>query len=98
MVSEGFCDIIYPAPFIQHEVVVGVSPGIVLIYDSERFCKAVKYNTRERKTQFKASEIISYLKPKRIYKIPPLTKPDLNDFDQLTKVYQEPLEAILNQL
>jgi len=98
MVSEGFCDIIYPAPIVKHEVVVGVSPGTVVIYDSERFCKAVKYYTRERKTQFKASEIIPYLKPKGIYKIPPSTKSELNDFDKLSKAYQEPLESILNQL
>jgi predicted P-loop ATPase/GTPase len=98
IVSEGFCDIIYPAPLFQHEVVVGVSPGTIVIYDSNRFCKAVKYHTRERKSQFRASEIVSYLKPMGIYKIPPLTKSELDDFDKLSKTYQEPLESILTKL
>lgn len=98
MVSEGFCDIIYPAPIIKHDVIVAVAPGNVVIYDPKRFDKAVRYHTVEGKNQFKASEIIPYLKPREIHSIPPLTKRELSDFERLSEAYVKPIESVISQL
>ncbi|MBD3207605.1 hypothetical protein GF319_14835 [Candidatus Bathyarchaeota archaeon] len=98
LVSEGFCDIIYHAPRIEHDVVIGVSPGYTVKYPPKRFSKAIKYKSREGKTQFKASEIISYIKPEKINKISPLTSAELKDLEKVSEAYSETINSIMNQI
>lgn len=98
MVSEGFCDIIYPAPRMDHDVVVAVAPGVVLLYDSKRFMKAAQYHTFEGKKEFKASEVIQYLKPVKMYRIPVLTQLELCELDKIAEAYIDPIETVIKQL
>jgi predicted P-loop ATPase/GTPase len=98
MVSEGFCDIIYPVPRMDHDVVVAVAPGVVILYDPKRFSKAVQYNTVEGKKEFKASEVIQYLKPVKMHRIPVLTQLELRDLDKLAGAYIDPIETVIRQL
>ena len=98
MVSEGFCDIIYNAPRIEHDFIVGVSPGYTVKYNPKRFSKVIEYKASEGKTQFKASEIISYLKPEKINRISPLTSSELKDLDRVSEAYGETIDSIISQV
>jgi len=95
LVVEGFNDSIYPWSGVENStIVLAVSPGHIIIYNTKEFYKAIN-NQKATKVFY---DVANKAKPIKILKTPPLTKHDIKDTTTLTKKYGNVLSDIVNIL
>lgn len=95
LVVEGFNDSIYPWSGVENStIVLAVSPGYAMIYNTREFYKAINHPKATRVFY----DIAGRVKPINILKIPPLTKRDIEDTSMLTKKYSDILTKIVDAL
>jgi predicted P-loop ATPase/GTPase len=99
MVVEGFNDAVCPAPGMRYEVVVGVGPGIVALYDPSDFDRAIKVRSTigSNPMELRSNNIVELIKPDEILTVPALKSKDLVAFDRLSQKLDELVVAILKR-
>lgn len=72
------------------DLVLITAPGAVIAYDGNKYRKAIYLYASFHKTlEIRTSDIITLLTPIKVFKIKPLTKAELEDYDRLAKKYME---------
>lgn len=95
LVVEGFNDSIYPWSGVENStVVLAVSPGHIIIYNTKEFYKTLN-NQKATKVFY---DVANKVKPISILKTQPLTKHDIKDVNTLTKKYSNILVKIVDIL
>ncbi len=100
MVVEGFNDAVCPAPELRYDVVVGVAPGVAAFYSPDDFHRVieVKSMTGGDPMGMRSRDIVEFIKPEKMLKIPALGTKDLADFNRLSKKLGDIIEAILDMI
>ncbi|MEM1658056.1 MAG: hypothetical protein QXK94_03385 [Candidatus Jordarchaeales archaeon] len=85
VVVEGFNDAVCPDPELSFNLALGVAPGVVFIYDGERFKRAVEAAAAPSRDprNLEARNIVDLLKPERVVRIPALTSREVSDSGKL---------------
>ena len=100
MVVEGFNDAVCPAPELRYDVVVGVAPGVAAFYSPDDFHRVieVKSMTGVDPMGMRSKDIVGFIKPEKMLKIPALGTKDLADFNRLSKKLGDIIEAVLDMI
>ena len=99
MVVEGFNDAVCPAPELRYDVVVCVAPGVAALYDPNDFHRVIEVRSTigGEPMGMRAKDIVDFIKPEKIFKVPTLDIDDLGDFDRLSKKLGYITEAVLDR-
>jgi len=96
LVIEGFNDAVSPEPKILDDVdvVIGVAPGTAIFYNPEEFKELLNALMKLGKDlrALRAEDVIKFIREYKIFKIPPLPRECLKDYDKLS----EKLKDIVN--
>lgn len=102
IVIEGYNDVV--APDFQLisgvDMVVGVAPGTALFYDPGEFKKLIDTlrSLGRDPTSLRAKDVIGYLKHYEIFRVPPLTREYLTDYDELCRRLKPIVEHVKSGL
>lgn len=85
VVVEGFNDAVCPDPELGFSLALGVAPGVVFIYNGERFKRAVEAAAAPPRDprNLEARNIVDLLKPEAAVRIPALTSREVSDSGRL---------------
>jgi len=89
IVIEGYNDAIAPDFQLIRDVdiVVGVAPGVALFYDSGEFKKLIDTlrSLGRDPASLRAEDVVRYLKYYEVFKVPPIPRERLTDYDELCR-------------
>ncbi len=100
LIIEGYNDAASPTPEAGYDVVIGVSPGLAVFYDTSEYSKILEaYRGLGREPMgLRAGDVIPFLKPEGFVEIPPLRRSELGDYDRLSERLSDLVEAALRYL
>lgn len=100
LIIEGYNDAASPTPEAEYDVVIGVSPGLAVFYDTSEYSKILEaYRGLGREPmELRAGDVIPFLKPEGFFEIPPLRRSELMDYDRLSERLSDLVEAALRHL
>jgi predicted P-loop ATPase/GTPase len=90
LVIEGYSDAALPVAPSDLDLVVGVEPWQISVYDSERYLNAVRLSTPTYSREISTSRVMELLRPKRVVEYQP-SRPD-ERVDRLKEIMPEVLE------
>jgi predicted P-loop ATPase/GTPase len=91
MVIEGYSDAALPVAPSDLDLVVGVEPWKISVYDPERYQNAVRLSTPSYSKEVSTSRVMELLRPKRVIEYQP-SNPD-ERVDRLKEMMPEVLEG-----
>lgn len=99
LVVEGFNDAVCPSPELRYDAVVGVGPGVAVLYDAGDFERTIRVKSMigGDPMELRSKDIVEFIKPEEILTIPALNSKDLIDFDRLSKRLGEIVSAVLDR-
>jgi len=102
IVIEGYNDAVAPDFQVLRDVdvVVGVAPGAALFYDSREFKKLIEtlQSLGRDPTSLRAEDVVRYLKHYEAFRVPPLPRESLTDYDRLCKRLKTIVEHVKSSL
>ncbi len=91
LVIESLNNVAAPSlDVLDVDLVLVTAPGTVMVYEGPRYRKAVLlYASFHRTLDIRTSDIITLITPLKYFKISPLTKSELEDYERLAKKFME---------
>ncbi|MCS7374125.1 MAG: hypothetical protein NDF56_04005 [archaeon GB-1845-036] len=99
LVVEGYNDALIPSIELLNDVdvVIGVSPGVAVLYEGNEFRSVVAglMDLGRDIMSLKSKDVVKFLRKFKIIRIPALSKSDLNDYDRLAAKLEYVIDEVI---
>jgi predicted P-loop ATPase/GTPase len=99
LLVESFSDEVFLVPNLKYDTVLGVAPGVVVMYHPKDFQKVMEHLTKGKiLSTIKARKMLPFLKPICVKAIPPLMEEELSDYNHVADKFSVIKEMIIKNM
>jgi predicted P-loop ATPase/GTPase len=100
VVVEGFNDAVCPAQGFRYDVVIAVAPCIAAFYDPDDYHRVIEVKSKIRSDPrgFRAEDIIEFIKPEKIVRIPSTGLDTRKNYDKLSQKLEKVVNTTLERI